>query len=84
MLVAEPDGSVAAAHCVMRDVHFERESSQRFREGERKTSRSQTVDEVDDVAAAAPPPALVAAVDAAEEEVGGAPAGRAGLEELVQ
>jgi len=68
----------------MRVVDFERESGQRFQEGERKTGRSQTVDEVDDVAAAAPPPALVAAVDAAEEEVGGAPAGRAGLEELGQ
>ena len=82
-LVAEPDGSVAAAHCVMRVVDFERESGQRFREGERKTSRSQTVDEVDDAAAAAPPPALVAAVDAAEEEVGGAPAGGQALKNLV-
>ena len=80
MLVAEPDGSVAASHCVVRVVEFERESGKR----ERKTGRAQTVDEIDDVAAAAPPPALVAAVDAAEEEVGGAPAGRAGLEELGQ
>ena len=36
-LVAEPDGSVAAAHCAVRVVDFERETGQRFREGERKT-----------------------------------------------